>query len=256
MVNSGLAEGSLSQFDFTFVSDKKAKLERLRDFIVSHYPYTVEEFEQTDEGWELSGITDDIATTADTLMYWALDMAKRGYEFDARFDAYGASVDADPPRFPDVSASREDFWFDLALEQYNSGNLSGALISWSHVIAINPRNADAWYSRAIVKNELHTWKSALRDYDEALRIAPRFMSALVNRGSLRADHGDHEGAMEDYAQVIEHASDGDRNKAMAYFNRGNSKLELSDKKGACEDWKKARDLGSDSASARIDEHCD
>ena len=77
MVENGLKDGTLLQFDFTFVSNKKAKLERLRDFILSHYPYSIEDFEQTDEGWEISGKSDDIAVTADTLMFWALDMTKR-----------------------------------------------------------------------------------------------------------------------------------------------------------------------------------
>jgi tetratricopeptide (TPR) repeat protein len=253
MVENGLRDGSLLQFDFTFVSDEKAKLERLRDFILSHYPYSVESVQRTEKGWELSGKSDDVAVTADTLMFWTLDMAKRGFEFDAQFDAYGASVDA-TPRFPDVSESREVFWFDHAMDQYNAGNLSGALISWSHVIAINPGNVDAWYSRAIVKNELHTWKAALRDYDEAIRIAPRFITALINRGSLKADNGDQQGAISDYNTVIEHASDTDQ-KAMAYFNRGNSRLELSDRAGACADWKKARDLGADYASERTKEYC-
>ena len=140
------------------------------------------------------------------------------------------------------------------MDQYNAGNLSGALISWSHVITINPQNADAWYSRAIVKNELHTWKAALRDYDEAIRIAPRFMAALTNRGSLKADNDDHQGAIADYNTVIQHVSD-TAQKAMAYFNRGNSKLALLDREGACADWIKARDLGADYASGPIDDPC-
>jgi hypothetical protein len=40
-------------------------------------------------------------------------------------------------------------------------------LTWSAVIALNPKNADAYYSRALVRNELPTWKSALRDYDSA-----------------------------------------------------------------------------------------
>jgi len=251
MVKNGLKDGSLGQFDFTFVSNSEAKLGKLADFIRSHYPYAIEGIERIDKEWELSGVTDDMAITAETLMYWALDMSKRGYEFDARFDAYGAMIDPKVPRFPDLSAGREGFWFDHALKQYEAGNLSGAIISFSHVISISPGDVDAWYSRAIVKNELHTWKAALRDYDEALRIAPDFMAALVNRGSVKADNGDHEGAIDDYNKVIGHAGIDDSQRAMAYFNRGNSRVALLDKRGACEDWRMAQSLGAEYVQERL-----
>jgi tetratricopeptide (TPR) repeat protein len=255
MVEGGLKAGCLSNFDFTFVSDKQGNLARLRDFILAHYPYTIAGLEETTSGWELTGATDGIPVTADGLTYWALEMALRGYEFDSRFDAYGAPFDPNTQSFPDLSASREKFWFDQAMRQYEAGNLSAALMSWSHVIAINAGNADAYYSRAIVKNELHTWKAALRDYDLALQIAPLFFTALVNRGSLKDDHGDFQGAIEDYTRVIESAPDTDPNKAMAYFNRGNSRLNLTDEAGACEDWYKALKHGADYAQERIDAHC-
>jgi len=255
MVESGLKENCLCTFDFSFLSDRENNLQRLSDFIDTHYPYAITGIERVDEGRELNAATDEIAVTADNLMYWALDMAKRGYEFDAEFDAYGAHFDPVDPRFPDLSGSKENFWFERASKQYDAGNLSGSLIGWSHVIAINPRNADAFYSRAIVKSDLHTWKSALRDYDAALDIAPHFFSALVNRGSLKDDHGDHQGAIDDYDKVIALATDTDHNRPMAYFNRGNSKLSLADRTGACADWRKALELGAEYAQARIAEHC-
>jgi tetratricopeptide (TPR) repeat protein len=255
MVAGGLQDNCLSKFDFVFVSNKKEKLEPLRDFIRSHYPYSVASPQPAEEGWELCGATDEIPITADNLKYWALDMSKRGYEFDARFDQYGAPFDPKNQRFPDLIASKEDFWFDRAIEQHEAGDLSGALMTWSHVIAINPRNADAYYSRAIVKNEVHTWKAALHDYDAALEIAPNFLSALTNRGSLKDDNGDHRGAIADYDTVIELGAEDLDNTLKAYFNRGNAKLNLHDKDGACEDWKKALELGADYAQARIGEHC-
>jgi tetratricopeptide (TPR) repeat protein len=255
MKSNGLEDNCLCKFDFTFVSNRKENLERLAELLAQRYSYTVTAIESGEEAWELNGETDEIPVTEDNLLYWALDMAKRGYEFDAQFDAYGAPFDPSEPRFPDLAPSLEDFWFDQAIDQYEVGNLSGALIGWSHVIAINPRNADALYSRAIVKNELFTWKSALRDYDAALEIDPEDFRVLVNRGSLKADHDDHRGAMEDFDTVIGLASADRSNKAMAYFNRGNSKLALQDRAGACADWKQAESLGAEYASERIAEHC-
>jgi len=253
MTKNGLRDHCLCQFDFTFVSDQKQNLQRLAEVLTNRYSYTVAEIESVDDEWELNGETGEVAVTEDTLMYWALDMARRGYEFDAKFEAYGAPFDPDEQRFPDLDAAKENFWFDWAETRYDAGDLSAALIGWSHVITINPRNADAFYSRAIVKAELHTWKSALRDYDAALEIDPEDHRALINRGSLKADHNDHQGAMADYDKVIQFASDAD--KAMAYFNRGNSKLALEDHAGACADWKRAQALGAEYAQERIDENC-
>jgi tetratricopeptide (TPR) repeat protein len=234
---------------------EKEKLQRLAEFLRTHYPYCIESPQAAAEQWELNGKTDRLAVTGDNLMYWALDMAKRGYEFDAEFDSYGAPFDPKTQEFPELSVPREDYWFALGVSQYGTGNLSGALIGWSHAISINPRNADAFYSRAIIKSELYTWKAALRDYDAALEIAPHFLSALLNRGSLKDDNGDHRGAIDDYDQVIASASQDDSNLAMAYFNRGNSKHSLGDNTGACADWGRALELGAGYARDRIAEYC-
>jgi tetratricopeptide (TPR) repeat protein len=255
MVAKGLKDHCLAKFDFTFVSDDKAKLERLRDFLLSHYPYSVNRLEAAAAGWELSGQTDDLSITADNLKYWALDMSKRGCEFDARFEAYGAPFDPKAQRFPPLDPAQAERWFDRGMKQYEGGNLSGAIVSWSLVLAIDPADADALYSRAIVKNELHAWKAALRDYDAALAIAPEFLSALVNRGSLKDDNGDHRGAIADFDKVIALGAGDAENTRLAFFNRGNAKLNLNDKPGACTDWKKALSLGEPAARARIDEHC-
>lgn len=129
MAKAGLKENCLCRFDFTFVSNREEPLLRLSEFLRAHYPYETESPHAEEMGWELGGRTDEIAVTADNLMYWALDMAKRGYEFDAEFDAYGALYDTRAQIFPELTAEREDFWFDLAVSQYEAGNLSSALIS-------------------------------------------------------------------------------------------------------------------------------
>jgi len=257
MVKSGLMDNSLGRFDFHFVSNKKDNLERLQQFITEHYPYEIISLKKVDsQSWELHGVTNEIPVTADNLLYWGLDMYKRGYEFDSRLDGYGAPFDHKNPKLPNFDKSKEDFYFDKGIDCYNSGDLSGALINWSNVLIINSTDPNAYYSRAIVKNELYTWKSALRDYDKAIEIAPDFIDALTNRGSLKDENGDYQGAIDDYNKVLLLENVDLENKQMAYFNRGNSKFNLKDKKGACEDWKKAYNLGADYALERLKEHCD
>ncbi len=255
MSESGLKDNCLTKMDFTFISDKKENLNRLKDFITMHYPYSVKEVQKYKNIWEISGETNEIPITSEILIFWALDMYKRGYEFDARLDAYGGPFDPKKQEYPNLSITNEDNYFDRGIDCYEKGDLSGAIINWSLTLAINPKNPDAYYSRAIVKHELYTWKSALTDYNRALEIAPDFISALINRGTLKDENGDFKGAIDDYntALIIEKIDL--ENKKMAYYNRGNSKLNLNDKTGACEDWNTALKLGAEYASEKINAYC-
>jgi tetratricopeptide (TPR) repeat protein len=255
MVKSGLTDNCLTKMDFTFISDSKDNLMKLSEFIKTHYPYTVQDIKKFKNIWEINGGTNEIPITADNLLYWALDMYKRGYEFDARLDAYGGPFDPKDQQFPNLDKSKEDFYFDKGVECYEKGDLSGSIINWNLALTINANEPNSYYSRAIVKNELHTWKSALSDYNKAIEIAPDFTSALINRGSLKDENGDHLGAIEDYNNVLAIEKVDLEDIQQAYFNRGNSKHNLKDKKGACDDWKKARELGAVYADERIVTNC-
>lgn len=256
MQKSGLSDFCLAKFDFHFISDTKGKLEKFQEFLKEHYPYEIKSIKRIKkELWELNGETNEIPITEDNLLYWGLDMYKRGYEFDAKLDGYGAPYDPKNQKFPDFSKTKEDFYFDKGIECYNSGNLSGALLNWTICIKINPNDPNYYYSRAIVKNELYTWKSSIKDYDKAIEIAPDFISALTNRGSVKDENGDYEGAIADYDKVINLDNIDIEDKQMAYFNKGNSEFNLGNKAKACENWKKAYELGAEYALERINEKC-
>ncbi len=255
MLKGGLKNFSLCNFDFHFQSNQKQNLERLSEFLKTHYSYKIKSIKTVDNLWELTGITNEIPVTNNNLLYWALDMAKRGYEFDSQLDGYGAPFDPQNQKFPIFKKSKEDYYFDEGIDAYNSGNLSEAIINLTIAIEINPNDPNAYYSRAIIKNELYTWKAALRDYDKAIELAPKFISALTNRGSLKDENGDYEGAIKDYNLVIELSTNDIENKKMAFFNRGNSKFNFNNKNGACEDWNKALELGAEYAKQRISEYC-
>lgn len=255
MVKSGLKDNCLTKMDFTFISDKKENLEKLGEFIKTHYPYSVQEVKKFGKLWEINGETNEIPMTADNLLYWGLDMYKRGYEFDAKLDAYGGPFDPKDQKFPAIDASKADYYFDKGLECYNNGDLSGAIFEWTLTIQIDPKDPNAYYSRAIVKNELYTWKSALNDYDKAIEIAPKFVSALINRGGLKDENGDYKGAIADYEKVLQLDKLEAEEKQQAYFNLGNTYFNLKDKKTACENWNKALENGAKYAKERINEHC-
>jgi len=255
MVKSGLKNNTMTKMDFTFVSDKKENLIKLGEFIKTHYPYSVQEVKRFDKLWEINGETNEFPMTADNLLFWALDMYKRGYEFDATIDAYGGLADSKTAIFPILDSTKTDYYFDKGLECYNNGDLSGAIFNWTLSIETDPTDPNAYYSRAIVKNELYTWKLALKDYDKAIEIAPKFVSALINRGGLKDENGDYQGAISDYEIVLKLDKLEKEEKAQAYFNLGNTYLNMKEKSNACENWKKALELGEKDAIERIKEHC-
>ena len=251
MKKHGLKDFTYAKFDFHFVSDEKYKLEALNQYLQEHYNYEYKSLTKFDCIYDLTGLTNDIPITQENLLYWALDMAKRGMEFDCQFDGYGSAPDNKKPIMPCFSEDQEDIYFDKAMQLYNLGDLSGSFFNLSLVININPYDPNAYYSRAIVRNELYTWKSALSDYDKAIELAPAFVDAIVNRGTIKDEHGDYCGAIEDYNKAIAL----DANNSMAYFNRGNSNYNMGNRKTACADWNKALQLGDDSALERIMENC-
>ncbi len=249
MTKSGLKEYQFCTYDFDFLSDKKEKLDSLAYFLKQHYNYKINEIKKEGDGWILRGDALPFPVDSTTLLYWAVDMYVLGYNFDSKLSGYGALVDT--ATFPDLSKDKADFYFDEGLKAYNNKNRFGAIVNWTTVLKIDPKDVNAYYSRAIVKNELYLWKAALRDYDKAIEIAPKFTDALTNRATVKDESGDYDGAIADYNKVIEL----DNKNAMAFFNRGNSKFNKGDKTSACLDWKKAKELGAEYADERLTKEC-
>lgn len=255
MVASGLKENSLVKMDFTCISDKKENLVKLEAYIRSHYSYTLKEIKQNKEGWELSAETNDIPITSNNLLYWALDMYKRAYEFDARLQDYGAPFDPQNQKFPDLDDEKSTFYFENGKDLYSKGDLSGSIINLSLAITIDPKNPNAYYSRAIVKNELYAWKSALKDYDKAIEIAPNFIGAIINRGSIKDENGDYQGAIEDYQRVLNRLDLDVKSKQLVLFNLGNTYQNLKNTNKACDFWHQASAIGADYAQDNIKAFC-
>jgi tetratricopeptide (TPR) repeat protein len=247
---SGMTDYSLAAYDFAFISDYQNKLSSLSDFLRSNYGYKVNIIKKNGDYWELTGDATEFPVDEHNLMYWALDLYCKGYEFDCKLDGYGAIGDPENQKFPDLE-KEADYYFGLAMDAYNKRNLGMAVIHFSTTIKINPSDPDSWYSRAAVKDELHIWKAARRDYDKAIEIAPDFTTAIVNRAANKDTAGEYDEAIEDYNRALELNPQNE----MAYFNRGNSKFNKKDAQGACSDWNKAKELGAEYAHERINEHC-
>jgi tetratricopeptide (TPR) repeat protein len=255
MSQNGLKENSLTPMNFTFVSNHQEKLVKLSTFLATHYPYSLEKPKQSGDVWELNGQTNKMPITAQNLLYWALDMYKRGYEHDASFDTYSGLAGEKGQLFPVLADTVKNYYAKKGLDCYEKGDINGAISHLSLNLIVNPNDPNSYYARAIAKNDLYAWKAALEDYNTALSIAPDFVSALNNRGILLDEHGNYVGAIEDYNKILSLKTAAIKDKQQAFFNRGNAKLNLKDKKGACEDWKMALDLGMKDAQVRMNENC-
>ena len=248
---SGMEDYALAVYDFDFISDSKSKFDALGDFLAANYKYKIKDVKRIKDNWVLTGDATEFPVDESNLMYWALDLYCKGYKYDCRLTGYGASANPLTQLFPKMGLDMEDYYFNKAMEAYQNQNLGMAIIHFSTVIKINPKDPNAWYSRAIAKDELYTWKAARRDYDRAIELAPDFIDAIVNRAANKDEAGDYDEAIQDYCRAIEL----DPGNNMAYFNRGNSKFNKKDYKGACADWHKAKELGANYAQERIDKNC-
>lgn len=248
---SGMKDYSMALYDFVFISDTEQKLQSLGKLLSEDYNYQIKPVTKHADYYELAGDSTGFPVDEINLMYWALDLYCKGYEFDCKLDGYGAIGNPGKQTFPDMDITLYDHYFDLAMEAYGKKNLGMAFIHLSTAIKINAGDPNAWFSRAVVRDELYTWKSARKDYDKAIELAPDFLDAIVNRAANKDEAGEYLSAIEDYTMAIELAPQ----NAMAYFNRGNTKFNISDKKGACEDWHIAEKLGANYAQKRINDNC-
>jgi tetratricopeptide (TPR) repeat protein len=248
---NGLTDDALGTFDVVFISDAKEKLDSLAEFLTSNYGFAMKNVQSIGSHWEVAGDGVPIPVNVDNLIFWALDLYVKGYEFDCVLDGYGAMMDHKMPEFLNVDSTMKDYYFDAGMAAYEKRNLGSAIINWTMALSADPKDANSYYSRAIAKNEIHTWKSALEDYDKSIELAPDFVNALVNRGAVKDEHGDLHGAIGDYDKAIALSPD----NHIAYLNRGNAWLNLGDKGLACVDWRKSVELGSQFAQERIEKYC-
>lgn len=249
MASDGFESNQLATFDIDFISDNQEKLERLARFLQSNYDFSVKEIAKK-EYWTLHCDGVELPYTKENLMFWAVDLYCKGYEFDCRLMAYG-TITPGEPKFPPMGEELETEYYHKGIIALNKRNFGAAIVYLSILIEMKPDFAKAWHARGYAKDEIHLWKAARKDYDMAIEKDPHFVDALVIRATNKDEAKEYESAIIDYNRAIEI----DPANAAAWFNRGNTKMNMGDKKGACEDWEQARVLGASYAEERINAAC-
>jgi tetratricopeptide (TPR) repeat protein len=251
MTKNGFKDNALATFDFDFVSDKKEKLDSLSKFLNDNYHYKLKAVKKQDGQWMLEGEAIELPYTEDNLMFWAIDLYCKGYEFDCQLNGYGALTDPKNITYLDLKKDSAESFHKKGIDAINKRDFGAAIIYFTIALEIDPKKAKTWQARGYCKDEIYIWKAARRDYEKALEIEPNNVDALLILATNKDNAGEHKEALIDYDKVLKLEPEND----LAYFNRGNTKLSLGDKKGACADWTKAKSLGSPYAQDRLDAEC-
>jgi tetratricopeptide (TPR) repeat protein len=251
MTKSGFKENALATFDFDFISDAKEKLDSLAKFLTDNYYFKLKSPKKEKDYWIVQGDAIELNCTEDNLMFWALDLYCKGYEFDCRLNGYGALTDPKNLTYLNLENQTADSFHKKGIDALNNRNFSAAIIYFTIALKLDPKNKTTLQARGYCKDEIHTWKAARKDYAKALEIDPNYVDALLIMATNKDNAGEHKEALNDYYKVIQLEPKND----LAYFNRGNTKFSLGDKKGACEDWTKAKLLGSAYAQDRLNAEC-
>lgn len=75
-------------------------------------------------------------------------------------------------------------FFTQANYEYDTGNCTQAIASYSKAIELNPTYVQAYNNRGYTYMRLRDYKNALADLNKALQLNPNYVQALMNRGDV------------------------------------------------------------------------
>jgi tetratricopeptide (TPR) repeat protein len=129
----------------------------------------------------------------------------------------------------ELAQSEDEFWFNQGVQDYEAGNLEGAIACWEKALDVQPDYHAAWYNRGIALENLGRYQEAIASYDKALEIKPDDDAAWYNRGNALKNLGRYEEAVASYDKALEFKPDKDEawyNKACNYALQGHIDLAL------------------------------
>jgi tetratricopeptide (TPR) repeat protein len=142
-------------------------------------------------------------------------------------------------------------FYEQGMEKAQAGKMEEAIGLFDKSIELKSDEYVAWYNRGIAKSKLFLYEDALLDFEQTVKLQPDYKKGYLNRGIAKKRLTDYMGALADYSYAIKL----DANYADAFFNRGLLLELLSKRDSACLDFNKAHELGSKSASKKV-ESCD
>jgi tetratricopeptide (TPR) repeat protein len=102
---------------------------------------------------------------------------------------------------PDERAQRYMF---AGVRQMNEGQLHDALITFSRLVEMAPKFAEAWNKRATVYYMLQDYDASARDIAETLKLEPRHFGALSGLGLVNIALGRFQAAIAAFEMALAH----------------------------------------------------
>ncbi|WP_443943939.1 ribonuclease E inhibitor RraB [Pedobacter sp. AW1-32] len=87
--DDGISQNDKLPVEFVFITDTKEKALKLKESLQSDYPdYTAIKIEETEDCWEIHGITSEIEMSINAINNWNQHLWDLGYQFDCQLDGW------------------------------------------------------------------------------------------------------------------------------------------------------------------------
>lgn len=136
---------------------------------------------------------------------------------------------------PDPHPNDATAHWNRGVTRYELGDKQGAVVDFSHVLALTPDDAVVYNYRGLAQFELGDQTRAIADFNRALSINPQSAVVYCNRGFVLAEMGEQVAAIADYTLAIQNQP----TCAIAHFYRGQSCQAYGDPQGALADYTEA-----------------
>lgn len=181
-----------------------------------------------------------------------------------------------------MSEQSVDELIQQGIEQQQTGNHDGSVVTFSEIVLLDPEHAQAWYCKAIGHGNLGQNDEAIAAYRKSVKFAgdqaalplfnlgnlyqdlgddgeaalcfqqateidPTMVDAWINLGRIRDDRHEHSAAIECYDVALRINED----ESMAWSNRGNSLRSLNRIDEAIETYRKALALDDEDFAAQV-----
>lgn len=142
-------------------------------------------------------------------------------------------------------------WFQIGLQQANSGDWEGAIACWDNALALDPDLARGWHNRGSALALLERYEEALESFDRAVAINPEDPQIWNARGSALYGLRRWEEALSCWDKVLQSREDSDE----TWYNRGSTLENLGRKEEAIDCYRKALEIAPDFdlAKSRLEE---
>jgi serine/threonine protein kinase len=150
------------------------------------------------------------------------------------------------PRISMIGGKTKEQWFNEGYAHDQAKRYQEAIVAFSHVIELDPNDADSYYYRGLAYLKLKQYEQALADFDSTIALDSNNAIAYSNRGSAYTDLKQHQQAIADFDRAIAL----DPNNAIAYNNRGYAYQCLKQYQRALQDYDRALALNPNYSRAR------